>query len=195
VKDERHWLDRFVHSSAAQVAAFSWRLAEATVFFIVPDVLLTVLSCRSIRIGSKAVVAATLGALAGGLVMYAAGSVAPDASRAFLVRVPAVHPQLVERVQSQLSEYDLTAVLIGPIQGVPYKIYAVEWGATRRSLPAFLLISIPARGIRFLAAVLLANVVARALSPLTRRRQQAEMAILAIGWTGFYAFYFHRFGW
>jgi hypothetical protein len=48
------------------VAAAVWGLAEATLFFVVPDVLLTWLAAFRPRVACKAVVACLAGALAGG---------------------------------------------------------------------------------------------------------------------------------
>jgi hypothetical protein len=188
-------LDRFVQDRAAQLAAFGWGLAEAMVFFIVPDVLLTAIGCRSIRAALKATGFAILGALLGGLIMYWFAAVSPETSRALLTHVPAIHPRLIEDVRSRLSERGLIAVLFGPAGGVPYKIYAVEWGVRHGNLPLLLLISIPARGIRFLFSILLTGGICRLIAPWTKRRVQTEMAILALFWVVFYAFYFAHFGW
>jgi membrane protein YqaA with SNARE-associated domain len=184
-----------VCSRAAQVAAFLWGLAEATVFFIVPDVFLTVAACRSLRASMEACGWALGGALLGGAIMYTAGRNHPEYARDWLKRVPAIDAKLIQRVQMQESEQGLWAVLIGPTVGIPYKIYAVEWGARQENLPAFLLVSIPARGIRFLFSSLVAAGIARLLAPWTRRRPQIELTILAVWWIGFYAFYFSHFGW
>ena len=184
-----------MRSRAAQLAAFLWGLAEATVFFIVPDVFLTLAGCRSLRASMKACGWALCGALLGGVIMYTAGRNDPENARDLLTRVPAIDAGLIQRVQIQESEHGLSAVLIGPTVGVPYKIYAVEWGARQGNLPAFLLISVPARGIRFLLTSLWAAGIARLLAPWTRRRPQVEMAILAVFWIGFYVFYFSHFGW
>ena len=190
-----HRLDRLVHSAAMPAMAFLWGLAEATLFFIVPDVLLTLIGCRSLRAGFGACGAALLGALTGGVIMYTAGHTAPEASRALLARVPAIQQPLVEGVRRQVEERGVSAVLFGPTRGVPYKIYAVEWGARSGNLPVFLLISIPGRGIRFCLSVLLAAGAARLLGPWTRRRPTTEMFIWALFWVGFYAWYFSHFGW
>ncbi len=191
----QHPLDRYAHGPGARFSAFVWGLAEATVFFIVPDVLLTAIGCRSIRAAVKATGFAILGALLGGLIMYWLAAVSPETSQAGLTHVPAINPPLIESVRSQLSERGLVAVLFGPAKGVPYKIYAVEWGVRHGNLPLFLLITIPARGIRFLFSILLADGICRLIGPWTKRQVQTEMIILALFWIVFYALYFAHFGW
>lgn len=188
-------LNGFLESKTAQVAAFLWGIAEATVFFIVPDVLLSAIGCRSIRKGLKATALAILGAIIGGTIMYFVGQHSLDQSQAFLTRIPAIHPQLVERVQTQLSTHGLLAVIIGPTEGIPYKIYATEWGIRHGNLFTFLLITIPARGVRFLLSVFVANGIARLAQPWTKRRTAIEMTILIIFWIVFYLAYFSLLGW
>ena len=194
MNDGLHPLDRFACGPAAPIGALMWGLAEATLFFIVPDVILTVIACRSLRAAGKATLLAILGALCGGMIMYVAAGASPEALRSTLLHIPGISSPLVERVQAQLSERGLLAVLIGPTEGVPYKIYAVEWGASHGEWQPFLLISIPARGIRFLLGVLLAGGIARLIAPWTKRRANVELAILVAFWLGFYTFYFRHFG-
>jgi membrane protein YqaA with SNARE-associated domain len=188
-------IDRFVLGRAALVLAFAWGLAEATFFFIVPDVLLTLIACRALKPALKATTFALLGALVGGALMYAIGRRDPVKARAFLDQIPAISPDLITRVASQINENGLWAVLLGPMKGIPYKIYAVEWGSREGSLITFMLISIPARYIRFFLAAIFARGIARLIEPLTQHRATTEMLILAGVWTGFYVFYFTRFGW
>jgi membrane protein YqaA with SNARE-associated domain len=191
----RSALDDFATSRAVVTLAFAWGLAEATFFFIVPDVLLTLIACRALRPAMKATVAALVGALAGGALMYTFGVREPYTARAFLDHVPAIRPALIADVGKQISESGLLAVLLGPIKGIPYKIYAVEWGARGGSFFVFLLISIPARYVRFVLAAFAARGIARLLEPLTHRRAAIEASILAVIWLAFYSFYFTRFGW
>jgi membrane protein YqaA with SNARE-associated domain len=187
--------DRLASSRAALWLACAWGVAEATFFFVVPDVLLSLVACRALRPALKASLMALVGALIGGAVMYGVGMAAPDAARDFLNHIPAISPTLMTRVVGQIDERGLVAILIGPLKGIPYKIYAVEWGARGGSLLGFLLISIPARYVRFLLASLVARGIARMLEPLTHHRARVELAILAVIWIAFYAFYFSRFGW
>jgi membrane protein YqaA with SNARE-associated domain len=191
----RSALDDFASSRAALAPAFAWGLAEATFFFIVPDVLLTLIACRGLRPAMRATGTALLGALAGGAVMYVFGRREPDSARAFLDHVPAISPALITRVTTQISESGLMAVLLGPLKGIPYKIYAVEWGARNGSFIALLVISIPARFVRFFLASVAARGIARLIEPLTDHRAAIEISILAVIWVAFYCYYFAHFGW
>ena len=177
----------------AYIASFAWGLAEATVFFIVPDVLLMWIASRSPRTAIRACGAAILGALAGGAVMFALGSRMPEYAESLLDQVPAISREMIDEVRAETASNGLGAVLLGPLQGQPYKIYAVEWGAIRGGLLAFLAVSIPARGVRFLLCVAFAYFAFRALARWTRRRPAVELAILSVGWSVFYAFYFAHF--
>lgn len=181
--------------TTANVVAALWGFAEATVFFIVPDVWLTLVSARSLRAGMRACAWALVGALAGGGVMYAAAAGAPDVVRAVVVRVPAISPRMVEAVRTQIDVHGLGAVLVGPAQGRPYKIYASEWGASRRGLAGFLAISVPARLVRFVLSVVAAAAIARLLTPWSRRRAAVERAVLLATWAVFYGLYFRAVGW
>ena len=106
-----------------------------------------------------------------------------------------ITPGLLTRVTGQISERGLLALLLGPLKGIPYKIYAVEWGARRGTFIGFLLISVPARYVRFFLAALAARVIARLIQPLTHHHAVIEIPILAAIWITFYTFYFARFGW
>ena len=187
--------DRFVHSRAALFAAFVWGLAEATFFFIVPDVLITLLACRAFRPALKATVAALCGALLGGSLIFACSTYRPDVTHRYLLRVPAISAELVAQVQTQLEERGLIGLLLGPLKGIPYNIYAVLWGAEGGDWLRFLLISIPARYTRFLLSALAARGLAWFLQRWTARRVEFELTVLAALWLEFYCFYFARFGW
>lgn len=184
--------DRPSETRHRALALAAWGLAEATLFFIVPDVLLTRLALRS---GRRAIVACgwTLaGALAGGLVMYGWGAGDPDRAMRVLDAVPAIDREMIERVGVEIAD-DAAAMLLGPLGGVPYKIYAVQAGRHNVSVPLFLLISIPARGIRFVLTALIAS----AIATVVRRRfsQAACDRLHAVFWVGLYAWYFWHFGW
>jgi hypothetical protein len=177
------------------MVAFAWGVAEAIFFFIVPDVWLTLIATRSLRSAMKATIVALAGALAGGALVVVFAHASPEAAHTFLLHIPGINAHLLERVAGQVDEHSLLAVLIGPLKGIPYKIYAVEWGRRGGGLGEFLLISIPARWLRFAIAVVIARIVVRLIEPLTHRRAGIEGLLLAVIWVAFYTFYFARFGW
>jgi membrane protein YqaA with SNARE-associated domain len=188
-------LDHFVRGNAAMAASFAWGFAEATFFFLVPEVLLTMLACRGLRPALKAALSALAGALTGGALMHLISTNSPWAATSFLDHIPGISPSLIGTVGSQIDQHGIIAVMLGPISGIPYKIYAVEWGARGGNLVAFLLISIPARYIRFALACVATRGLVRLIEPWTRHYARIEILLLALFWIAFYGFYFSRFGW
>jgi membrane protein YqaA with SNARE-associated domain len=169
--------------------ALLWGLAEATLFFIVPDVWLTVIAVgRGRRVALRATGWAILGALIGGALMYVWGTGDPAGATAVLDRLPAISPAMIAGVRDDLMQQGVGAVVIGGVTGVPYKIYAVLADAAGLPLLLFLLISIPARAIRFVLSVLIADAVSRLLARWLTLRQR--YAVLAVAWLTFYGFYF-----
>lgn len=179
----------------AAVASAVWGFAEATLFFFVPDVLLTWFALdRPRRTAYAACAWAVAGALAGGAVMYAWGARdLPAASRA-LDAVPAVSAMDVLEVREELESGGLPTLFLGPLTAKPYKIYAVQAGAAGVSLAAFLLISIPARGVRFVLLTALTRwIVTR--TPATGWSVGVQRAVHATAWAGFYAVYWSLKAW
>jgi membrane protein YqaA with SNARE-associated domain len=175
----------------ANLVALAWGFAEATLFFIVPDVWLTWLALRSGRTAGRACLWALAGALAGGLVMYAWGAAAAESARATVAHVPAVGQSMVEDVGKEIRDVGAWAVFIGPVTGTPYKLYAVQAGALGLSLPAFLLASAAARLGRFAAVTSLAVIANHILAGWPLAGRQALHIVL---WAAFYGWYFWRFG-
>jgi len=188
-------LDRALHGRRTLALAFLWGIAEATLFFIVPDVLLTLVGTRSLKRAALGTVFATLGAILGGAAMYTWAVRDAPAAREALLAVPGIQQELVDSVGSATLKDGSVALLFGPLRGRPYKIYAVENGARGVSVFHFLATSIPARALRFLLTALLACVIARALRPLIQKSSARLAALWATAWIAFYAFYFSVFGW
>ena len=161
-----------------------WGCAEATLFFLVPDVLLTRVALDGARPALTCCLWALAGALLGGTAMHGWGHIEAARARRVLAHVPAIDPEMIDRVGRELSEGGALPMLWGPLAGTPYKIYAVEAGRLGISLPWFLLVSIPARAIRFVAVSLLAAW----LASLVRRRwsQKTCQMLQAVFWVIFY---------
>jgi membrane protein YqaA with SNARE-associated domain len=173
---------------AVLIAAALWGFAEATLFFLVPDVILSAVAIVNWRLASWACLAATGGALLGGALMYRAGRRSGPAVRALLLRIPGIGPAMLERVASEVASRRFLAVLLGPLSGTPYKLYAVEAG--RRGLPlgGLMLVSIPARMLRFVGVTLLAAWLAHGAFPALP--VAAKLVVWGVSWTLFYGWYF-----
>jgi len=175
-----------------RLAALLWGLAEATVFFIVPDVLLSFLALDRPWRAVRCCFHALAGALAGGLAMYLWGARDPAGAIALLERIPAIGPQMLQRVAREQQGEGTLALLLGPLSGTPYKTYAVLAGQAALPLPAFLLVSIPARLGRFLLVTLLAAGVGRLLQQ--RLSPGGRRLLLTAFWVRFYTAYFLHMG-
>lgn len=167
--------------------ALMWGFAEATLFFIIPDVWISILALESRETALLACGYAVAGALAGGTIMYRLGRLDPQKWNSLLSKIPAIRIQDIHKVQSDLGTSGAKAVLFGPLFGIPYKLYAVNAHAVI-SLAAFLLISVPARGIRFVFIALVTDFISR--NWLAGFSSSTRIGIILLLWAVVYAFYF-----
>ena len=185
--ERRELLKRIVPSRTNALASF-WGLAEATVFFIVPDVQLSWLALRSPKTGLVACLFALLGALIGGSVMWMWGRSDPDTARAVVESLPAISSAMTAGVRQQLTDSGVAALFLGPLGGVAYKIYAVEAAHLGYGLAIFLLVSLPARLTRFVLVTSIAGAVSWTLRKRVSLR--AVRSIHVAFWIVFYAWFF-----
>lgn len=185
---------RFADSRAAGLVALAWGFAEATLFFIVPDIWIGLLALCDWRAGLRAAAWAVAGAVLGGAVMYGVGArTAPERSAALLEAVPAVSPAMVARVEDEMRDGGPASMLLGPLRGTPYKLYVRAAGVADESLLATLLWTVPARAGRFLLVALVT-----ALCGMAVRRFSDDWRWLVwpylVAWAIFYAVYFWALG-
>lgn len=169
--------------------ATAWGFAEATLFFLVPDVLLTRSALEHPKRAYVASLFALAGALVGGTLLFLWGGLDSESARSALDKVPGIRPDMLVTVNEQLKESGPIALFQGPPRGVPYKIYAIEWGALGGSLAAFLAYSVPARLLRFWVTAALAAALRQ--SALRKLSLAACTRIHAGFWLVFYAWYFY----
>ena len=174
---------RAIEALAWPIAAF-WGFAEATLFFVVPDVAISFLALRWRKIALVACLWAFVGALAGGAVMYSWGRRAPATAEAVLEKVPGVNRAMVLRVRGELEETGAAAVALGPLRTTPYKIYAVEAGSLGTSPLAVLAASVPSRLVRFLLTALIVSWLAR--HPLRRWSLDRQRLAVGLFWVAIY---------
>ncbi len=180
------------HQAAA--TAGLWGLAESTLFFVVPDVYLSWVALSRPSRALRACLWAVAGAVLGGGVMYLWAAADPASAGAALEAVPAISPEAVAAVGADLQERSWWALVYGPLTGTPYKIYAAQAGALGMDLGALLVVSVPARLLRFALVTMIAAGLAGA--PGIRRLSPAVLYTLhAVLWIAFYAAYWQAKGW
>lgn len=171
------------------LAATLWGVAEATVFFVVPDVLITYAAVHwNFRAGLKLSLVTALAAAAGGAVLWRWGAVDADAARAVMLYVPAIGPDLLEGARAGMVSADWPMNLaMGALSGTPYKLYAVEAGARGIDALLFVALSIPARLVRFVLTAALAVTGDALFKHLGIERW--SMRVLALAWIAVYTTY------
>ncbi len=170
--------------------AFAWGFAEATFFFIVPDVLTSRLVIHQPKHGFLACLWALGGALLGGTLLFIVARI-PSAVPAILNAfdyLPGIGPRLVEAAGEDLQTLGAAALFRGALAGIPYKLYVVQAVDQGMSLGVFLLASAAARLMRF--GLVTALVWFISSYPLRRTSIPAKLTLHAAGWTVFYALYF-----
>ena len=175
-------------SLSAHVIAFAWGLAESTVFFIVPDVLLTRLALSDFRRALVAGLWAVAGALLGGTALWFAAR--HDATQFFLNAfdwLPGISRGLIVRTAQALDTHGLTALATGALSGQPYKLYAVHAGAQGIPLTGFLIVSAVARFVRFTLTATVAWLAGRVLRHLP---EASRLRLHLYCWLIFYSCYF-----
>lgn len=179
------------------VVAALWGAAEATCFFIVPDVWLTRVSLRSRKRGIVAALSSLGGALAGGIATYLwSARTESHESKRLLRKLPAISGAMIDRADTEIARVGNRGMLWGPLRGVPYKIYARAAGAQRKSLLSFIVWSLPARIPRFLLVVAgtrgLVALAGRFFRPETIKKLGP---IIHLGfWIAFYSWYLRVVG-
>lgn len=168
-----------------------WGFAEATLFFILPDVLLSYYTLdkknQLIRLCSITLI----GALWGGTLMYCWGLCNYAAAYEWVESVPAINEELMGAVKDKMQQSGVLAIMLGPLQGLPYKTFAVQAYGAGISLEAFLLISVPARLLRFLAIAYIARWIVTLLLMNLPRKQL--IAVWGGVWILVYGLYFYHF--
>lgn len=170
------------------VAAFIWGAAEAILFFIVADVLLTFMVLRH---GPKpallAACCATVGALVGGAALYIWSGNDAATVRDMLDLIPATSPRMIDTASSDMAAAPATTMLSGAFSGVPYKLFAAAAPHAGVALMPFLAWTVPARLARYMLLIFVFAAIAAGAGLIMSRRRQMQLALG--GWVLFYALF------
>jgi membrane protein YqaA with SNARE-associated domain len=178
------------------LVGFLWGFAEATLFFVVPDVWLGWVALVARRAAWAVLAFVLVGALLGGAVTYGVSkATAPSTSAALADGVPTVDRDAIDRVSREMEQDGPRSVLAGPLRmGTPYKLYARAAGVQDESLVAFLLWSIPGRLERMLPVLLVALAAGYFFRGWVEANRRPALAIYAAVWLAVYAVYVIRIG-
>ncbi len=166
-----------------------WGLLEAVCFPVAADVILTYLSFQGLSTGLFSMQFVLIGALFGGAFMHKLGKTRYEMGMRWATLLPGVFPNMVNQVKSTLQKRGLFDMVIGSLIGIPYKVYALETAHVLQTpLWLFLLVSIPARLLRFSGVCCLISLIDKYLPASFVYRFEA----LTLFWIIFYAFYIRK---
>ncbi len=179
-----------LRTRALDIAAFIWGVAEATLFFFVPDVLLSYVGLtRGVKAAARASLVAALGAVVGGVIMYLWSTSDAASAREAVLAVPAIGEAMFAHAAEAMRDDWFLATVLGPLSSTPYKVFAVlAPHAGGVALPEFALASVVARLPRFLVVSIGVALIGRGLSRWLGPRQL--LLVLAGAWLLFYAVFF-----
>lgn len=168
---------------------FLWGVSEASWFIIIPDVILSLYAVRhkSIRGLFTANIICLAGAAIGGVIVYILSSTHHDAIRSFMLNLPAVHEYMSAHVHKKMAAEPFTAMVTGPLFGVPYKLFAVE-APNSINIILFVIFTIPARLIRFLIVSFLAYCLSHIIFP--KLNIKLKIGLWGLVWILVYVIYF-----
>ena len=169
-----------------------WGFAEASLFFIVPDLLFTAVTIVSPKRGWQHLAAAIAGAVLAGGLMYQWSAAAPAQARAAVAAVPFVGEKMITPTETLWKTEGTVALFRNPLGGVPYKVPAILAPA-HLSLPEFIAISVPYRAERMLLSMIVFIPIAMwvRLSQFRDRdwRQTMGLRFYLVFWAMVYAVY------
>jgi pimeloyl-ACP methyl ester carboxylesterase len=181
----------FIQKPWILCAGVVWGFAEATLFFIVPDVLLTLVALYSFRRSAKLVAFILLGALAGGTVMFYLGAKNPAGAKALVLHVPFVSDAMFSKTQTGFQRDGIFTLAKAPGNGIPYKVYCVQ-ASHYAGWPAFIAMSVLARLERFAPFWLFAAALGIAFRKRIHRRPLVPAAVHACLWILGYSWYWSK---
>jgi membrane protein YqaA with SNARE-associated domain len=170
-----------------------WGFAEATLFFIVPDVLISSLALNSLRKALWACASAALAASVGGLLVWLFAFNYPMATREVLFQIPGISEGSFRSVEHLLTKGLYEGMVQGAFSGVPYKIFAAEAGASKQNPALFTLLSIAARLPRFVLGAFITWSVSYLIGDKLSANNKLSLCLVL--WAVFYFFYFRVVGW
>lgn len=167
---------------------FLWGFAEGTLFFIVPDLILSWASLAGVKHGVKIFGAILAGAVIAGLCLYTWAVWRPDSAHSAVASVPFVRAKMFDKVEADYRMHGVTGIFYTLGTGIPYKVYAVL--APPITNPAtWALVTVLARLERMALSWLIPTFLGWFLRRWIRNHQRLTAALWLGFWTITYAIY------
>lgn len=171
--------------------ALIWGFAEATFFFIVPDVWTSRVVLKNTQAGFVACLFAIVGALIGGSLLFYIGGYDPPTVDV-TTHIPGISLSTIQEAHKGLESQGLASLFAGAISGIPYKVYALQAAeTTKKGILEFLIFSLGARAARFGIVTSIAWGFTK-LNP--KMPLECRYRWHTIVWIAFYIFYFWHMG-
>jgi len=140
-----YFMERFFLSHEADALVFCWAAAEAVVWFIIPEFLLFLVIFMRVHRKFDLLKYDLLGTIFGSIV-----AIFWHIPQSVFLRLPYIRPKMISQVQVWYQQHGVWGLLHQPFSGVPYKVFTHEAGNYHFFIPAFLVIAIVARMVRYL---------------------------------------------
>lgn len=183
-------LSDFFDSWLSSAIALFWGIAEGIFFFIVPDVYIGAVMLFRPRQGIRSLGYSVVGSLISACLLYIFRFAFIAAIPLWFLSLPGVTAPMIATTTMQMQQYGLSSLLLGPVSGIPYKIYTVI--AIQHHLPLlqYLAWSIPSRIERLGITYLITGSVVLTMHRSIRIHPKAALGVYLGIWTGIYIWYF-----
>lgn len=164
-------MEKFFHSKESNALILTWAAAEAIIWFVIPEFLLILIMFMKVRRKIQLVTYDIIGTVIGTTIALLLHL--PEKT---LLLVPYVYQGMIAHVHQWFDEYGIWGIFFQPFSGVPYKVFnslALDYGFF---IPAFIVLAVIARMLRYLVVY----EVTKALYPFLHRFVRKHYAILFI---------------
>lgn len=166
-----YFMERFMMSKESNYLILTWAMAEALVWFVIPEFLLILVVFMKVHRKFDLVKYDIIGTVIGTLI----GFVIHLQTETFL-RVPYVYQRMLDQTEIWFDRYGVWGLLNQPFSGVPYKVFIHTAHEYSFFIVFFLIIAVVARIFRYI----IVYEVTKALYPLCHRFVRKHYGVLFI---------------
>lgn len=179
----------FVSSRAALWVGAGWGLAEASLFFIVPDAWLGFVALFAPWRMLRMLGAILVGAAVGAVCLYLATMAWADELTSLILALPAIAPADLEQARGQLQDDGAGAILPALVDGRAVKLYIHGAALDGIGLLEVVLFTVLNRLLRLLLVGGVMAAIGAVGRSIVAHSPRAVAALYVAGWVVFYAAY------